>query len=109
MTRRAHFEDALDFCRDRFPESMATSRMSTPFCWFARRGPDDRERAIELMSMPTPSATGVSHDRMGPLTRGDGLEQGRRVWSYPMRELHVSIEERPFDDTVADIDLRRSR
>ena len=94
----SHFEDALDFCRDRFHGEQGHVAYEYAVLLFARRGPGDSERAIELMFDAYAECHWVSHDRMGPLHKKVVDLNGAEGWSYPMRELHVSIEEGRFDE-----------
>ena len=94
----AHFDDALAFCRDRFHGEQGHVSYEYAVLLFARRGASDRERAIELMFDAYGKSFWVSHDRMMPLHK-KVMELNRAGgWSYPMRELHVSIEEGRFDE-----------
>ena len=94
----AHFEDALDSCRDRFHGEQGHVSYEYAVLLFARRGPGDRERAIELMFDAYHKCFWVSHDRMRPL-HGRVMDLNRAEgWSYPMRELHLSIEDGRFDE-----------
>ena len=94
----AHFEDALDFCRDRFHGEQGHVSYEYAVLLFSRRGPGDRGRAIELMFDAYHKCHWVSHDRMRPL-HGRVMDLNRAEgWSYPMRELHLSIKEGRFDD-----------
>ncbi len=93
-----HFEDALDFCRDRFHGEQGHVSYEYAVLLFARRGLGDRERAIELMFDAYAECHWVSHDRMGPLYKKVMDLNRAEGWSYPMRELHASIEEGRFDE-----------
>lgn len=99
-----HFEDALDFCRDRFHGEQGHVSYEYAVLLFARRGPGDRERAIELMFDAYAKCHWVSHDRMGPLHKKVMDWQKAEGWRYAARELHVSIKEGRFDEY-----LRRHR
>ncbi len=94
----SHFEDALALCRDRFHGEQGHVSYEYAVLLFARRGPGDRERAIELMFDAYAECHWVSHDRMGPLHKKVMDLNRAEGWSYPMRELHVSIEEGWFDE-----------
>lgn len=100
----AHFEDALDFCRDRFHGEQGHVSYEYAVLLFARRGPGDWERAIELMFDAYAMCHWVSHDRMGPLHKKVMDWQKAEGWSYAARELHLSIKEGRFDEY-----LRRHR
>lgn len=100
----AHFEDALAFCRDRFHSEQGHVSYEYAVLLFARRGPGDRERAIELMFDAYAKCYWVSHDRMGPLHKKVMDWQKADGWSYAARELHLSIKEGRFDQY-----LRRHR
>ncbi len=94
----SHFEDAVDFCRDRFHGEQGHVSYEYAVLLFARRGPGDRERAIELIFDAYAECHWVSHDRMGPLHKKVMDLNRAEGWSYPMRELHVSIEEGRFEE-----------
>ena len=94
----SHFEDALAFCRDRFHGEQGHVSYEYAILLFARRGPGDRERAIGLMFDAYGKSFWVSHDRMMPLHKKVMDLNRAEGWSYPMRELHVSIEEGRFDE-----------
>ena len=94
----AHFEDALDFCWDRFHGEQGHVSYEYAVLLFARRGPGDREQAIGLMFDAYGKSFWVSHDRMMPLHKKVMDLNRAEGWSYPMRELHVSIEEGRFDE-----------
>ena len=94
----AHFEDALDFCRDRFHGEQGHVSYEYAVLLFARRGPGDREQAIGLMFDAYGKSFWVSHDRMMPLHKKVMDLNRAEGWSYPMRELHVSIEDGRFDE-----------
>ena len=94
----AHFEDALDFCRDRFHGEQGHVSYEYAVLLFARCDPGDRERAIELMLDAYEKCHWVSHDRMRPLHKRVMDLNRAEGWSYPMRELHVSIKEGRFDE-----------
>ena len=94
----AHFEDALGFCRDRFHGEQGHVSYEYAVLLFARRGPGDREQAIGLMFDAYGKSFWVSHDRMMPLHKKVMDLNRAEGWSYPMRELHVSIEEGRFDE-----------
>ena len=100
----SHFEDALDFCRDRFHGEQGHVSYEYAVLLLARRGPGDRERAIELMFDAYAKCHWVSHDRMGPLHKKVMDWQKAEGWRYAARELHVSIKEGRFDEY-----LRRHR
>ena len=94
----SHFEDALAFCRDRFHGEQGHVSYEYAVLLFARRSPGDRERAIELMFDAYEKCHWVSHDRMRPL-HGRVMDLNRAEgWSYPMRELHLSIEDGRFPE-----------
>lgn len=94
----AHFEDALDFCRERFHGEQGHVSYEYAALLFSRRGPGDRERAIELMFDAYEKCHWVSHDRMGPLHKKVMDWQKAEGWSYAARELHLSIKEGRFDE-----------
>ena len=94
----AHFKDALDFCQDRIHGEQGHVSYEYAVLLFARRGPGDRERAIELMFDAYGKCFRVSHDRMMPLHKKVMELNRAEGWSYPMRELHLSIEEGRFDE-----------
>ena len=94
----AHFEDALDSCRDRFHGEQGHVSYEYAVLLFARRGPGDRERAIELMFNAYGKCFWVSHDRMRPLHKQVMDLQRVEGWTYAARELHLSIEEGRFDE-----------
>lgn len=94
----SHFEDALALCRDRFHGEQGHVSYEYAVLLFARRGTGDRERAIELMFDAYGKSFWVSHDRMGPLHKKVMDLNRAEGWSYPMRELHLSIEEGRFDE-----------
>ena len=94
----AHFEDAMDFCRDRFHGEQGHVSYEYAVLLFARRGPGDRERAIELMFDAYAKCHWVSHDRMGPLHKKVMDWQKAEGWTYAARELHLSIKEGRFDE-----------
>ena len=100
----AHFEDALAFCRDQFHGEQGHVSYEYAILLFARRGPGDRERAIELMFDAYAMCHWVSHDRMGLLHKKVMDWQKAEGWSYAARELHQSIKEGRFDEY-----LRRHR
>ncbi len=100
----SHFEDALDFCRDQFHGERGHVSYEYAVLLFARRGPGDRERAIELMFDAYAKCHWVSHDRMRPLLKRVMGLQRVEGWSYAARELHMSIKEGNFDEY-----LRRHR
>ena len=94
----SHFEDALTFCRDRFHGEQGHVSYEYAVLLFARLGLGDRERAIELMFDAYGKCFWVSHDGMRPL-HGRVMDLNRADgWSYPMRELHLSIEDGRFDE-----------
>ena len=93
-----HFEDALAFCRDRFHGEQGHVSYEFAVLLFARRGPGDRERAIELMFDAYAKCHWVSHDRMGPLHKKVMDWQKAEGWRYAARELHLSIKEGRFDE-----------
>lgn len=93
-----HFENALDFCRDRFHGEQGHASYEYAVLLFARCDPGDRERAIELMLDAYEKCHWVSHDRMRPLHKRVMDLNRAEGWSYPMRELHVSIKEGRFDE-----------
>ena len=99
-----HFEDALAFCRDRFQSEQGHVSYEYAVLLFARRGPGDRERAIELMFDAYAKCHWVSHDRMGPLHKKVMDWQKAEGWRYAARELHESIKEGRFNEY-----LRRHR
>ena len=99
-----HFEDALDFCRERFHGEQGHVSYEYAVLLFARRGPGDRERAIELMFDAYHKCHWVSHDRMGPLHKKVMDWQKAEGWTYAARELHLSIKEGWFGEY-----LRRHR
>ncbi len=94
----SHFEDALALCRDRFHGEQGHVSYEYAVLLFARRGPGDRERAIELMFDAYAECHWVSHDRMEPLHKKVMDLNRAEGWSYPMRELHLSIEEGRFGE-----------
>ena len=94
----SHFEDALAFCRDRFHGEQGHVSYEYAVLLFARRGPGDREQAIGLMFDAYGKSFWVSHDRMMPLHKKVMDLNRAEGWSYPMRELHVSIEDGRFDE-----------
>ena len=94
----AHFEDALDSCRDRFHGEQGHVSYEYAVLLFARRSPGDRERAIGLMFDAYEKCHWVSHDRMRPLHKQVMDLQRVEGWTYAARELHLSIEEGHFDD-----------
>ena len=94
----AHFEDALTFCRDRFHGEQGHVSYEYAVLLFARCDPGDRERAIELMLDAYEKCHWVSHDRMRPLHKRVMDLNRAEGWSYPMRELHVSIKEGRFNE-----------
>ena len=94
----AHFEDALDFCRDRFHGEQGHVSYEYAVLLFARRGPGDRERAIELMFDAYAKCHWVSHDRMEPLHKKVMDWQKADGWTYAARELHLSIKEGRFGE-----------
>ena len=94
----SHFEDALTFCRDRFHGEQGHVSYEYAVLLFTRRGPGDRERAIELMFNAYGKCFWVSHDRMRPLHKRVMDLQRVEGWTYAARELHLSIEEGRFDD-----------
>ena len=100
----SHFEDALAFCRDRFHGEQGHVSYEYAVLLFARHGPGDRERAIELMFDAYAKCHWVSHDRMGPLHKKVMDWQKAEGWRYAARELHLSIKEGRFDEY-----LRRHR
>ena len=100
----SHFEDALDFCRDWFHGEQGHVSYEYAVLLFARRGPGDRKRAIELMFDAYAMCHWVSHDRMGPLHKKVMDWQKADGWTYAARELHLSIKEGRFDQY-----LRRHR
>ena len=100
----SHFEDALDFCRDRFHGEQGHVSYEYAVLLFTRRGPGDRERAIELMFDAYAKCHWVSHDRMGPLHKKVMDWQKAEGWRYAARELHESIKEGRFNEY-----LRRHR
>ena len=94
----AHFKDALDFCQDRIHGEQGHVSYEYAVLLFTRRGPGDRGRAIELMFDAYHKCHWVSHDRMRPLY-GRVMDLNRAEgWSYPMRELHLSIEDGRFPE-----------
>ena len=93
-----HFEDALAFCRDRIHGEQGHVSYEYAVLLFARRGPGDRERATELMFDAYAKCHWVSHDRMRPLHKRVMDLNRAEGWSYPMRELHVSIKEGRFNE-----------
>ena len=93
-----HFEAALAFCRDRFHGEQGHVSYEYAVLLFARCDPGDRERAIELMLDAYEKCHWVSHDRMRPLHKRVMDLNRAEGWSYPMRELHVSIKEGRFDE-----------
>ncbi len=93
-----HFEDALDFCSERFHGEQGHVSYEYAVLLFARRGPGDRERAIELMFDAYHECHWVSHDRMGPLHKKVMDLQKAEGWTYATRELHLSIKEGRFDE-----------
>ena len=99
-----HFEDALDFCRERFHGEQGHVSYEYAVLLFSRRGPGDRERATELMFDAYHKCHWVSHDRMGPLHKKVMDWQKAEGWTYAARELHLSIKEGRFDEY-----LRRHR
>ncbi|MCY4529271.1 MAG: ankyrin repeat domain-containing protein [Chloroflexi bacterium] len=94
----SHFEHALALCRDRFHGEQGHVSYEYAVLLFSRRGPGDRERAIELMFDAYAKCHWVSHDRMMPLYKRVMDLSRAEGWSYPMRELHVSIEEGRFGE-----------
>ena len=100
----SHFEDALDFCRDRFHGEQGHVSYEYAVLLFTRRGPGDRERATELMFDAYAKCHWVSHDRMGPLHKKVMDWQKAEGWRYAARELHLSIKEGRFHEY-----LRRHR
>ena len=94
----AHFEDALEFCRDRFHGEQGHVSYEYAVLLFARHGPGDREWAIELMFDAYHKCHWVSHDRMGPLHKKVMDWQKAEGWTYAARELHLSIKEGRFDE-----------
>ncbi len=96
----SHFEDALAFCRDRFHGEQGHVSYEYAVLLFARRGDGDREQAIELMFDAYGKSFWVSHDRMMPLHKKVMDLNRAEGWSYPMRELHLSIEDGRFDEYV---------
>ena len=94
----AHFEHALALYRDRFHGEQGHLSYEYAVLLFARRGPGDRERAIELMFDAYGKSFWVSHDRMMPLHKKVMDLQRVEGWTYAMRELHVSIKEGRFDE-----------
>ena len=94
----AHFEDALDFCRERFHGEQGHVSYEYAALLFSRRDPGDRERAIELMFDAYHKCHWVSHDRMGPLHKRVMDWQKAEGWTYAARELHLSIKEGRFDE-----------
>lgn len=94
----AHFEDALDFCRERFHGEQGHVSYEYAVLLFARRGPGDRDRAIELMFDAYHKCHWVSHGRMGPLHKKVMDWQKADGWTYAARELHLSIKDGRFDE-----------
>ena len=94
----AHFEDALDFCRERFHGEQGHVSYEYAVLLFSRRGPGDRERATELMFDAYHKCHWVSHDRMMPLHKRVMDWQKAEGWTYAARELHLSIKEERFDE-----------
>ena len=94
----AHFEAALDFCRDRFHGEQGHVSYEYAVLLLSRRGSGDRERAVELMFDAYAKCHWVSHDRMGPLHKKVMDWQKAEGWRSAARELHLSIKEGRFDE-----------